>query len=112
MNYWWGIANGVIGMEVSDKIPDGTKALVNLLMDGIRHGSVNPFLRRVISQDGVLHNDGSNVFTPEEILHMDWLCNNVMGEIPPFESLSEKAQKITRLQGIYRDEIPPEKKTL
>lgn len=112
VNYWWGIANGVIGMEVSDKIPDGTKALVNLLMDGIRHGSVNPFLRRVISQDGVLHNDGSNVFTPEEILHMDWLCNNVMGDIPPFESLSEKAQKITRLQGIYRDEIPPEKKTV
>ena len=110
VNYWWGIANGVIGMEVSDAIPDGTKALVNLLMDGIRHGSVDPFQRKVISQDGVMHNDGSNVFTPEEILHMDWLCNNVMGEIPAFEMLSEKAQKITRLQGIYQDEIPPEKK--
>ena len=110
VNYWWGIANGVIGIEISDAIPDGTKALANLLMDGIRHGSVDPFLRRVISQDGVMHNDGSNVFTPEDILHMDWLCNNVMGEIPAFEMLSEKAQKITRLQGIYQDEIPPEKK--
>lgn len=110
VNYWWGISNGVIGMEVSDTIPDGTKALVNLLMEGIRHGSVDPFLRRIISQDGAMHNDGSNVFTPEEILHMDWLCNNVQGTIPAFETLSEKAQTITRLQGIYRDEIPPEKR--
>ena len=40
---------------------------------------------------------------------MDWLCNNVIGSIPEFEALSAKAQEITRLQGIYRDQIPPEK---
>lgn len=110
VNYWWGIANGVIGLEISDTIPDGTKALANLLKEGIRHGSVDPFLRKIVSQDGTVRNDGSNVFTPEEILHMDWLCQNVIGSIPAFEALSEKAQKITRLQGIYRDQIPPEKK--
>ena len=110
VNYWWGIENGVVGLELSEDIPDGTKALANLLKEGIRHGSVDPFLRKVVSQDGVIRNDGSNVFTPEEILHMDWLCDNIMGAIPDFESLSEKAQTITRLQGIYRDQIPPEKK--
>ena len=57
----------------------------------------------------MIRNDGSNVFTPEEILHMDWLCDNIIGCIPDFESLSAKAQEITRLQGIYRDFIPPEK---
>ena len=49
------------------------------------------------------------MFSPEEILHMDWLCDNVYGSIPDFEELSEKAQAITRLQGIYRDRIPPVK---
>lgn len=109
VNYWWGIANGVIGLELTEDIPDGTKALAYVLMEGIRHGTVDPFLRKVVSQDGMVRNDGSNVFTPEEILHMNWLCDNVIGCIPDFESLSAKAQEITRLQGIYRDFIPPEK---
>lgn len=112
VNYWWGIANGVIGLECANTIPEGTKALANLLMDGIRHGTVDPFLRRIVSQDGTLRNDGTNVFTPEEILNMDWLCDNVIGQIPAFEALSQKAQEITRLQGIYRDQIPPRKTEL
>ena len=109
VNYWWGVANGVIGLEWADKIPEGTKALANLLVEGIRHGTVDPFLRKIVSQEGTLRNDGPNVFTPEEILHMDWLCDNVIGDIPDFDSLTEKARVITRLQGIYRDSIPPRK---
>ena len=109
VNYWWGIASGVIGLELSDHIPEGTKALANLLIDGIRHGTVNPFLRKIVSQDGMIRNEGSNVFTPEEVLHMNWLCDNVIGSIPDFDDLTAKGQAITRLQGIYRDQIPPSK---
>ena len=109
VNYWWGIANGVVGLELTDNIPEGTKTLANVLIEGIRHGTVDPFMRKVVSQDGVIRNVGNNVFTSEEILHMDWLCDNIIGTIPDFASLSAKAQEITRLQGIYRDRIPPEK---
>lgn len=109
VNYWWGIASGVIGLELSDHIPEGTKALANLMIDGIRHGTVNPFLRKIVSQDGMIRNEGSNVFTPEEVLHMNWLCDNVIGSIPDFDDLTAKGQAITRLQGIYRDQIPPSK---
>ena len=65
--------------------------------------------RKIVSQDGNIRNDGTNVFTPDQILHMDWLCNNVIGAIPAFDSLSPKAKEITRLQGIYRDRILPRK---
>ena len=109
VNYWWGIASGVIGLEWSDRIPVGTKALAGLLLEGIRHGTIDPFLRKLVAQDGTIRNNGSNVFTPEEILHMDWLCENVVGSIPSFDELSEKAKEITRLQGVYRDQIPPRK---
>ena len=40
---------------------------------------------------------------------MDWLCENVDGAFPAYEELVTKAQSIVRLQGIYRDAIPPEK---
>ena len=80
-----------------------------LLKEGIKGGLVDPFLRKIVSQDAVIRNDGEKVFSAEEILHMDWLCENVYGSIPGFEELSEKGQAITRLQGIYRDQIPPSK---
>ena len=109
VNYWWGIASGVVGLAWTDKLPDGTKALANVLKEGIKLGTIDPFLRKIVSQDHVIRNDGTKTFSPEEILHMDWLCDNVYGSIPNFDELSEKAQSITRLQGIYRDRIPPTK---
>lgn len=109
VNYWWGIASGTIGVEWTDKVPEGTRVLADILVEGIKSGEVDPFLRRIISQDGTVQTDGTKAFTPEEILHMNWLCDNVIGSIPEFDSLSLKAQAITRLQGIYRDQIPPQK---
>lgn len=109
VNYWWGIASGVIGLQWTDKLPEGTKALANLLKEDFKQGTLDPFLRKIVSTGNVVRNDGTKVFTAEEILHMDWLCDNVIGEIPAFDTLTEKGQAITRLQGIYRDQIPPSK---
>ena len=109
VNYWWGIASGVVGLDFTDRLPEGTKALANILKAGIKNGTVDPFLRKVVSQEGVVHNDGTKTLSTAEILQMDWLCDNVIGTIPEFDSLSEKAKVITRLQGIYRDTIPPQK---
>ncbi len=40
---------------------------------------------------------------------MDWLCDCVEGEIPTYEQLLPMARPLARLQGVYRDAIPPEK---
>ena len=56
-----------------------------------------------------MRNDGDRWFTPEEILHMDWLCDCVDGSIPPYEDLLPMSRSIVRLQGVYREAIPPEK---
>ena len=109
VNYWWGISSGVVGIHWTDKTPDGTKALANLLKEGIKNGTVDPFLRRILSQDGTVRSDGKKPLSPEQILGMDWLCNNVVGSILEFDMLSMKAQKLTRIQGINRDNIPPSK---
>ena len=109
VNYWWGMASGVIGVEWTDALPLGTRILAETLKRGIIDGSLDPFLRPVRSQDGTLRTDGSAALTGEELLHMDWLCENVDGGIPAFEELNEKGKGIVRLQGIYRDSIPPQK---
>ena len=109
VNYWCGLASGVIGVEWTDAMPSGTRALAELLKRSIVDGTLDPFRRLITSQDGTIRNDGSNVFSPEAILHMDWLCNNVNGSIPTYEELTPGGQSIVRLQGIYRDQIPPQK---
>ena len=112
VNYWWGIASGVIDLWTSPDLPEGVQNLVQILKRGLMDDSITPFHRRIRSQDGVLRNDGEQWFTPEEIMHMDWLCDAVEGSIPSFDQLIPQAQSIVRLQGIYRDQILPEKEGL
>lgn len=109
INYWWGMDSGVIDVKLSPELPDGLKFLAELLRTGLQNGTLDPFYRRITAQDGTVKNDGSRHFTPDEILHMDWLCSNVEGEIPPFEEIAPYAQTMVRDLGIYRDQIPKEK---
>ena len=112
VNYWWGLGTGVIDVKLSDRLPEGVARLVEILKKGVANGTVSPFATVLKDQKGVLRNDGSRNLTPEEILHMDWLCQGVEGAIPQFDELLPMSQNLVRLLGIYRDEIPPEKEWL
>lgn len=109
VNYWWGMDSGVIDVEFAEHIPVGLRTLADILKQGLRDGTVDPFRRRIVSQDGTVINDGSKVLQPEELLHMDWLCDNVNGHIPGFHEIEPFAKPIVRQLGIYRDQIPAEK---
>ena len=109
INYWWGMKSGVIDVQLSDTLPDGVLSLAKILKQGIINGSVDPFHTRIVDQQGVERNDGSRSFSPEEIMTMDWLCDNVEGSIPGYDELIPPARELVRLLGVYRDSIPPEK---
>ena len=53
-----------------------------------------------------MKNDGTRHFYPRDLLEMDWLCENVVGKIPPFEEILPISQKMVRELGLYRDSIP------
>jgi len=109
VNYWWGISSGVIDVELSDNLPEGLLHLAKLLRDGLRNGTLDPFCRKLVAQDGRVINDGTRTLSPEELLHMDWLCENVEGSIPSFDEIAPFAKDIVRELGVYRDSIPMEK---
>lgn len=109
VNYWWGMDSGVIDVKLGDSLPDGVRSLAWILKNGVIDGSVTPYQSRIVDQNGVLRNDGSRPLTHEEILSMDWLCDNVDGEIPGFDAISPKSQEIVRQMGLYREYLPPEK---
>ena len=109
LNYWLGMDSGVIGLSLSDKLPAGVRQMAKLLQRSMTDGSLDPFFRRIVSQDGQVRNDGSSTFTPQQLLHMDWLCDNIVGEIPPFEDILPISRRMVRELGVYKDTIPPEK---
>jgi len=109
VNYWWGMSSRAIDILLGETLPAGVKQMAGILRQGVVDGSILPFERPIRDQDGVLRNDGTQSFSPEEILQMDWLHSSVEGKIPSFDELLPMSQSITRLQGVYRDKIPPEK---
>ena len=109
LNYWLGMDSGVIDLDLSRKLPAGVRQMAKILRYGMLSGELDPFRRRIVAQDGSVKNDGTTTFTPEQLIHMDWLCENVIGSIPPFEELLPQAQPLVRELGIYRDRIPMEK---
>ena len=109
LNYWLGMDSGVIGVNLSDKLPEGVRQMAKLLRKSVSDGAIDPFRRRIVAQDGTVKNDGSRTFTPSQVLHMDWLCDNVIGEIPTFGEILPASQRMVRELGVYRDSIPAEK---
>lgn len=105
LNYWLGMDSGVIGINLSDRLPEGVRQMALLLEKALQDGTLDPFRRRICSQDGTLRCDGSRSLTPEQVLHMDWLCDNVVGGIPPYSDIVPQAQAMVSELGIYRDQI-------
>ena len=54
------------------------------------------------SQKGIVQNDPDRWLTPEEVLKMDWLAENVIGTIPTEEELQEGAKPVVSQQGVEK----------
>ncbi len=109
LNYWLGMDSGVIDVGLSDKLPVGVRQMAEILKRGLADGTIDPFFRKIVAQDGSMKNDGTHHFAPAQILHMDWLCSNVIGEIPSYEDILPISKPMVRELGIYRDKLPTEK---
>ena len=107
INDWWGISTGVVSVEMDEHLPDGVRFLAQFLKNGIISEDIDPFLSPIRDQAGNLISDGFRRFTPEELMRMDWLCENIEGSIPAFDELLPRSQNLVRLLGIYRESIPP-----
>lgn len=103
INYWWGMSAGVIDVICSKNIPGETKRLIELLKQSIVSQQFSPFSGILYSQSGMVQGDPKRSLTPEEIITMDWLAENVVGIIPKTEDLQEQAKPVTLQQGVNKE---------
>ena len=104
INYWWGLKAGVVDVRLGQKVPAETARLVNFLRQCIAEGSFRPFDGPIYDQAGELRIAEGEILSPHQILMMDWLVENVDGEIPKTELLTPSAQEMVKLQGVRKDE--------
>ena len=107
IHYWWGMDSGVIDVKLNDALPAAVRGMGNLLRRNFTTGSVSPFRMEMRDQSGALRTDGEIALTPEQIMRIDWLCDNVSGEIPAFDKLLPMSKETVRLLGVYKDSLPP-----
>lgn len=100
LNYWWGMSAGVIDIICSQNLPASTRQLVDLLKQLICKGELDPFDGEIIAQDGTVKSRAGERMSPEEIVTMDWLADNVIGIIPTVDELKEQAQPVVMMQGV------------
>ena len=100
INYWWGLSAGVVDIIYSQKLPEGTKRIVNLIKDLMIRNEFHPFEGVIRGQDGLIKNEAGVVMAPEDLMKMSWLVDNVIGEIPEIEELKDEAKSIVELKGI------------
>ena len=79
INYWWGISGNAVDINCEEALPDGLRRLVLLMREQIAAGSFRPFDGPVYDQSGALRIAEGELLTPEQILGMDWLADNVVG---------------------------------
>ncbi len=100
LNYWLGMSAEAIEVFCSRKLPAGTQTLVKMLVQSIQTGSFNPFSGLLIDQQGNRRSEDGKELTPADIITMDWLLDNVVGDLPDLSMLKEEAHALVGLQGI------------
>ena len=103
VSYWWGMSSGVIDVEMADTVPEGVRQLATILKNGIIEGLISPFRGISCDQEGMIRADSDTEFSMEDLMQMNWLCDNVVGRIPNFDELLPMSRETTRLLALPQD---------
>jgi hypothetical protein len=100
VNYFWGMSSGVIDVLLDDSLPAGVRSLAEILKQGLVDGSISPFKTKIVDQKGIVRCDGEKELSAEEIMGMDWFCDNVEGKLPELHELLPQSVEMAKVLGI------------
>ena len=100
MSYYMGMSTDAIDLLCAQRVPARVRRLVDLLHERIRAGAFLPFIGPILDQDGNVRVEADMALTPQEIIRMDYLAQNIIGRIPEIDELTDVAKVIVSLQGV------------
>ena len=102
-NYWWGMRSNVVDVAFSKRFSPYSTRLIGTFRDALQTGEFTPFEGRLVDQTGQVRCRADQRLMPSEILCMDYLLDNVTGDLPGMDTLVESARTLVRLQGVHED---------
>ena len=100
LNYWWGMASGVIDVILSQNLSYYSQKMIDIYRRALINETFHPFDGELRSKDGVMHAADAGPLTNEEMITMNWLNDNVIGEVPPPEKLTDAGKNAVRISGL------------
>ena len=104
LNYYWGMSTGVVDVWCAENLQTPTRRLVDFLKESIKQNICIPFLTPLTTQSGEVIGEDSKSLTLEQIINMDYLVDNVIGEIPKYDDLSPMGKATVDTAGIEKSQ--------
>lgn len=101
INYWFGFSSGAINVILSQNISYYSRKMAYLFQQGIENGTINPFCGELRSQTGLIQDaGGGSQLTNDQIIHMNWLNDNIIGSLPDPSQLTDTIHSTMERSGV------------
>ena len=100
VNYWWGMSSGAEEIDYSKDMPAGTLQLLDLMEKMLSENNLRIFPEDLYAQGHVLHSPEAVVYSPKELMEMDWLDECVEGALPHYDELDVKTHVLMAINGL------------
>ena len=87
-------------MEYPTRLNNGTMQLLKMAERQLCDGEIQVFPTESYSQGHALHHAASGIYTPKELMEMDWLEECVEGELPSYDELDAKTRSLLNVNGL------------
>lgn len=100
VNYWWGMRSGAEEIDYSKDLPAGTLQLLDLMEKMLHEDDLRIFPEDLFAQEHVLHSPEATLYSPKELMEMDWLDECVEGGLPHYDELDVKTHTLMSINGL------------
>ena len=104
LNYYWGMSTGVVDVWCSDILEAPTRRLIKFLKESIKQNICIPFLTPLRLQSGKVIGEDQESLSIDQIINMDYLVENVIGEIPEYDDLNPMGKATVDTAGIEKSQ--------
>ena len=100
VNYWWGLRSGAEDLEYQESLPSGTRQLLDLMETLQGSDNVHIFPEKLYDNEDNLHSPENKIYSPKELMEMDWLDACVHGKLPHYDELDVKTRTVLAINGL------------
>ena len=100
IHYWWGLRSRAEEVTYSAGLGGGTMQLLKLVEKQLARDEVQVFPAEEYAQGHQRQGAASGIYTPQELMEMDWLDECVEGKMPCYEELDVKTHFLLSINGL------------